>query len=121
MNGLSAVQEYQDMLKASALSFLERHQGEHLGESVKLLDRTINHLVTSFNETESAAVKIVSLAFIDLTEISHRQRLDLDYSTDTTVIVRDPVKGLSWAIPVDLIYDQIIKAPFNVRCRSVHS
>ncbi|MEB0090051.1 hypothetical protein RHM65_22355 [Pseudomonas sp. CCI4.2] len=117
MNGLPAVQEYQDMLKASALSFLKRHQGEHLGEPVKLLDRAINHLVSSFNETESAAIKLVSLAFIDLTGISLRQRIDLDYSTDTTVVVRDPVKGLSWAIPVDLIYDRIIKAPDAGRLR----
>ena len=31
MIDLPAVQEYQDVLKAAALTFLERHQCEHLG------------------------------------------------------------------------------------------
>lgn len=49
MTNLPAVQEYQDMLKAAALVFLERHQCEHLSDDQQLFDRAVHHLVSDFD------------------------------------------------------------------------
>lgn len=113
--------DYQECMQNAALAFLERHQAEHLADLSALLNRTINHLVSSFNVAEPVAIKLVSLAHIELVEIAFRQRLLLDYSTDTVVVIKDPVKGHCWSIPVSLIYERVLNTPDNVRLRSANS
>jgi hypothetical protein len=113
--------DYQECMQSAALAFLERHQAEHLADLSALLNRTIDHLVNSFDVTESVATKLVSLAHIELTEIAFRQRLLLDYSTDTVVVIKDPVKGHCWSVPVSLIYERVLNTPDNVRLRSTNS
>lgn len=113
--------DYQECIQSAALAFLERHQAEHLSDISALLNRTINHLVKSYDVAESVAIKLTSLAHIELVEIAFRQRLDLDYSSDTVVVIKDPIKGVCWSIPVSLIYERILNAPDNVRLRSANS
>ncbi|MGH2420763.1 hypothetical protein ACRCF9_09655 [Pseudomonas canadensis] len=113
--------DYQECMQNGALAFLERHQAEHLGDLSALLNRAITHLVTSFDVAESVATKLTSLAHIELMEIAFRQRLNLDHSTDTVVVIRDPVKGHCWSVPVSLIYQRVLNTPDNVRLRSTHS
>lgn len=121
MNVQTNTLDYQECMQNAALAFLERHQAEHLGDLSTLLNRTIQHLVTSLDVTESVAIKLVSLAHIELVEIALRQRLDLDYSSDTVVVIKDPFKGFCWSVPVSLIYERILNAPDNVRLRSANS
>ncbi|NWB99065.1 hypothetical protein HX882_24530 [Pseudomonas gingeri] len=113
--------DYQDCIRKAALAFLERHQGEHLNDLSALLDRTISHLVSSFNVVEPLATRLASQAHIELLEISFRQRIDLNFSTDTALVIRDPVNGQCWSVPVNVIYERILKAPDNGRYRAAHS
>lgn len=121
MNAQTNTLDYQECMQNAALAFFERHQAEHLGDLSALFNRTVIHLMSSFNVAESVAIKLTSLAHIELLEIAFRQRLDLDYSSDTVVVIKDPIKGLCWSIPVSLIYERILNAPDNVRLRSANS
>jgi len=121
MNAQTNIQDYQQCMQNAALAFLERHQAEHLGDVSALLNRAVNHLVSSFDVAEPIAIKLTSLAHVELVEIAFRQRLDLDYSSDTVVVIKDPIKGFCWSVPVSLIYERILNAPDNVRLRSANS
>ncbi|RWA26163.1 hypothetical protein DJ028_18940 [Pseudomonas veronii] len=113
--------DYQECMQNAALAFLERHQAEHLGDLSALLNRAINHLVATFDVSESVAIKLTSLAHLELQGVAYRQRLDLDYSNTTVVVIKDPIKGVCWSVPVSLIYERILTAPDNVRLRSANS
>ncbi|WP_448649448.1 hypothetical protein [Pseudomonas corrugata] len=121
MNAQTNTLDYQECMQNAALAFLERHQAEHLGDLSALFSRTVIHLTSSFDVAEPVAIKLTSLAHIELVEIAFRQRLDLDYSSDTVVVIKDPVKGFCWSVPVSLIYERILNAPDNVRLRSANS
>ncbi|SOS36816.1 hypothetical protein CFBP6411_05459 [Pseudomonas syringae group genomosp. 3] len=59
MNNVSADMDYQETIRAAAQAFIERHQGEHLGDLGQLLTRTADHLVESFEVKESFANHLV--------------------------------------------------------------
>ncbi|WP_342653537.1 hypothetical protein [Pseudomonas sp. F3-2] len=117
----SAAQHYQDVLKAAALRFLERHQCEHLSNDQKLFDRTVQHLVNDFDLLTSRAEQVAGLAINDLNAIRDRQRLDVATSTATHSVIIDPCTGIAWAVPVALIYERIINTPDNGRFRLANS
>lgn len=121
MSILPAAQEYQDVLKAAALTFLERHQCEHLGNDQQLFDRAVQHLVADYDLLTQMAEKMVHLACSDMNAIRDRQRLDIVSSTSTHTVIIDPATGQAWAIPVSLIYERIINAPDNGRYRLANS
>lgn len=117
MTNLPAVQEYQDMLKAAALAFLERHQCEHLGNDQQLFDRAVQHLISDYDVLTQIAEKLVHLACSDMSAVRDRQRLDIVSSTATHTVIIDPTTGSAWAVPVSLIYERILNAPDNGRFR----
>jgi len=117
MISLPAVQEYQDMLKAAASVFLERHRCEHLSDDQQMIRRAVHHLVSDFDVLTPTAEKLVHLAYSDLSEVSDRQRLDVMTSTPTHTVIKDTGTGEVWAIPVSLIYERILNAPDNGRFR----
>jgi len=117
MNNMHAVQEYQDMLKAAALLFLERHQCEHLSDDQQLVKRAVQHLVADFDVLTPTAEKIVHLAYSDLAASGDRQRLNFLTSTPSHTVITDTGTGEVWAIPVSLIYERILNAPDNGRFR----
>ncbi|KPN91720.1 hypothetical protein [Pseudomonas nunensis] len=117
MNNLPAVQEYQDMLKAVAFAFLERHQCEHLGDDQQLFQRAVQHLVADYNAVAQHAERLVHLASSEMLAVSDRQRLDIVSSTSTHTVIIDTATGNAWAIPVSLIYERILIAPDNGRFR----
>jgi hypothetical protein len=117
MSNMNAVQNHQDMLKATALLFLERHQCEHLSDDLQLMKRAVQHLVADFDVLTPTAEKIVHLAYSDLSAMSDRQRLDVLTSTPTHTVITDTGTGKVWAIPVSLIYERILNAPDNGRFR----
>jgi len=121
MNIAPAVQEYQDVLKAAALAFLERHHCEHLGNDQQLIARTVRYLVADYDVLTQMAEKMVHLAYSDMNAIRDRQRLDIRNSTATHSVIVDPTTGNAWAIPVSLIYERIINAPDNGRYRLANS
>ena len=115
MNNVSTDMDYQDTIRAAALAFLERHQGEHLGIPSQLLDRTFNHLVDSFEVASSLALHLTCQACNDLAEIQVRQRLDLKTCEARNVVITDPIRGCSWSVPVHLIYEHLIAAGHGTR------
>ncbi|MEE5114181.1 hypothetical protein V2J95_05240 [Pseudomonas alliivorans] len=112
---------FQDLLKAEALTFLERHHCEHLGNDKKLFDRAVQHLVSQYCVTAQIAEPLVHLASTDMAAICDRQRLDVGSCTATHTVITDPSTGHTWAIPVSLIYERIINAPDNGRYRITNS
>lgn len=112
-----AAQEYQDVLKAAALVFLERHHCEHLGDDRQLFERAVQHLVIDYGVVIQTAEKLVHLACSDMSAVRDRQRLDIVSSTSTHTVIIDPATGKAWAVPVSLIYERILNAPDNGRFR----
>lgn len=110
MNNVSTDMDYQDTIRATALAFLERHQGEHLGDQGQLMYRTIHHLVDSFDVVYSLALRLTCQACSDLADIQVRQRLDLQASAEHTVVITDPIRRCAWSVPVYLIYEHLIAA-----------
>lgn len=58
--------DYQDVLKAAAMHYLQRHQAEHLSGDNQLFVRAVGHLVADHNVTDPTAEKAVYLAMNDL-------------------------------------------------------
>lgn len=58
--------DYQDVLKSSAMHYLQRHQAEHLTGDDRLFCRAVCHLVADHNVTDPTAEKAVHLAMNDL-------------------------------------------------------
>lgn len=58
--------DYQDVLKASAMHYLQRHQAEHLSGDSQLFIRAVGHLVADHNVSAPTAQKAVHLAMTDL-------------------------------------------------------
>ncbi|WP_268799048.1 hypothetical protein [Pseudomonas huanghezhanensis] len=107
--------DYRSTIRAAAVAFLERHQGEHLGDQGQFIQRTINHLMHSFQVDKALALRLVCEALGDLAEINVRQRVDLNASAEHTVVITDPVRGCTWSVPVYLIYEHLISAGHGKR------
>ncbi|MBI6732282.1 hypothetical protein QCD83_26795 [Pseudomonas savastanoi pv. phaseolicola] len=110
MNNIPADMDYQETIRAAAQAFIERHQGEHLGDLGQLLSRTADHLVESFEVKESFANHLVHQAYSNVLAVIGRQRIDLQASAEMTVVISDPIRGLAWSVPVHLIYEHLIAA-----------
>jgi hypothetical protein len=121
MTALPAVNEYQDILQRAALSFLERHQSEHLSDDQQLFSRAVQHLVADFDLQTQVAEKVVHLANSTMVAVRDRQRLNIQSSTSTHTVIVDPVTGSQWAVPVSMIYERIINAPDIGRFRLANS
>lgn len=121
MSPLPAVPEYQDMLKAAALVFLERHHCEHLDNDQQLFNRAVQHLITDYDAQTQIAERSVHLASGDMNAVRDRQRLDVIRSTSTHSVIFDPVSGSTWAVPIGLIYERILNTPDNDRFRVTNS
>lgn len=108
MNNPSTDMDYRSTIRAAALTFLERHQGEHLGDQGQFIERTVNHLVDSFQADKPLALRLTFEALGELSEIKVRQRVDLQASESHAVVITDPVRGCAWSVPVNLIYEYLI-------------
>lgn len=115
MNNVSTDMDFQDTIRAAALAFIERHQGEHLGDPSQLTNRTTNYLVESFDVASSLAMRLTIQACNDAAEIQVRQRLDFKACDARNVVITDPIRGCSWSVPVYLIYEHLIAAGHGTR------
>jgi hypothetical protein len=115
MNNVSTDMDYQDTIRAAALAFLERHQGEHLSDLGQFMSRTIDHLVESLEVKEPLATRLACLAYSDLQTINSRQRIDRKASSEYTVVITDPIRGCSWSVHAYLIYEHLIAAGLGTR------
>jgi hypothetical protein len=93
-------QEYQATMQTAGLSFLQ-------------------HLVGSLEVPLHMAEKLISRAYGELKSNNDRHQLDVDASSGAVAVITDPASGMTWAVPVSLIYQRIINAPENRRLRLV--
>lgn len=119
MNTDNTEVEYQDAMQGAALAFLSRRQGEHLENDQLLFTRTVQHLVGSLEVPLYLAEKLVARAYGELKAGDEHRLLDVDASSTKVAMITDPRSGLTWAVPVHLIYDRIINAPDSRRVRLV--
>lgn len=112
-------QEYRASMQQAALAFLERHQGEHLGEDQLLFTRAVNHLHSTLDVPKYLAENLVGLAYGDLRSQGQRMRLDVETSSQTTAMITDPASGMTYALPVALIVKHLIDTPARRRLRAV--
>jgi hypothetical protein len=115
MNNSTTDMDYRSTMRLAALAFLERHQGEHLGDQGQFIQRTVGHMVDSFQVDKALALRLVCEALSDLAVINARQQVDLQASATHTVVITDPVRGCTWSVTVDLIYEHLISAGHGKR------
>lgn len=65
MNTLSQP-EYRESMQAAALAFLQRHQGEHLGDDSRLFERASQYLVQALDVPVFMVQRLVHLAMSEL-------------------------------------------------------
>lgn len=58
--------DYRSQMQAKALSYLQRHQAEHLGDDAQLIERTTSHLVHQLDVPLFMAPRLVALAISEL-------------------------------------------------------
>ena len=118
---MSVIDENADMneeLLAIAQAFLVRHESEGGVDDQVLFCRAVKHL-QNMEVPMHLAERLVSRAYGLLKSCNDRRRLDIDASSETVAVVTDPVNGLTWAVPVGLIFKHIINSPSNRKLRLV--
>ncbi|WP_095060176.1 MULTISPECIES: hypothetical protein [unclassified Pseudomonas] len=105
-------------LLAIAQAFLVRHESEGGVDDQVLFCRAVKHL-QNMEVPMHLAERLVSRAYGLLKSCNDRRRLDIDASSETVAVVTDPVNGLTWAVPVGLIFKHIINSPSNRKLRLV--
>lgn len=81
--------DYRSQMQAQALSYLQLHQAEHLGNDAQLIERTTSHLVHQLDVPLFLAPHLVALA---ISELQPYQRtwlgIDLASGPDSTAVHR---------------------------------
>ena len=108
-----------DMHGIEVLGFLRRHQAQHLSDDQLLFSRAVGFLTTSLEVPVHMAETLVSRAYGELKNDGDRRRLDVDNSTDKMAMLTDPASGLTFAVPVHLIFERLIDTPERRRLRVV--
>lgn len=114
MNNLISEQnperEYRAAMQEAALCYMQRHQAEHLGNDQQLFTRTVSHLQTTLEVPVFLAENLTGLAYGQLRAGAGQRRLDLKSSSESVAVLSDPASGKSFAIPVALIFQQLVDA-----------
>ena len=81
--------DYRSQMQAQALSYLQAHHAEHLGDDTQLIERTTSHLVHQLDVPLFLAPRLVALA---ISELQPYQRtwlgIDLASGPDSTAVHR---------------------------------
>jgi len=94
-------QEYRASMQRAALTFLQRHQGEHLTDDGHLFERAVSYLVNGLEVPTFMADRLVHLAMSEL-ECRKRTAIGISYCTEdaTRVALRSLFSGESVLIPL---------------------
>lgn len=98
---INDAQEYRASMQRAALTFLQRHQAEHLTDDGHLFDRAVGYLVNSLEVPAFMADRLVHLAMGEL-ECLKRPVIGIDYGTSdvTRVALVNFFSGESVLIPL---------------------
>mgnify|MGYP004202643079 CR=1 FL=1 len=108
-------QDYQDDMQAAALAYMQRHQAEHLGSSQALINRAAEHLECALGLARPLAEKLVLRAYGEVHSADQPYRIDIDSTSAHTVALVDTRTGLTHALPVALIVQNLILTPRRKR------
>jgi len=88
-------------MQRAALTFLQRHQGEHLTDDGRLFERAVSYLVNGLEVPTLMADRLVHLAMSEL-ECRKRTAIGISYGTEdaTRVALRSLFSGESVLIPL---------------------
>lgn len=103
--------EYRDAMQSAALCFMQRHQAEHLHDDQMLFTRTVTYLQATLEVPVYLAETLAGLAYGELRTAGDQRRLDVTASSESVAMLTDPKSGLSFAIPVSLIFQYLIDPP----------
>lgn len=109
--------DYLETLQTAAMGFMERRQGEHLSEQ-ELFTRTVNYLVDTMSCNRAVAENMVTRAYGEI-KATDTRFLDVSNSTANVAMLVDPRSGLSFAVPVGLIFQVMIDSPLRRRLHEV--
>lgn len=112
-------QDYRETMQAAALAFLERHQGEHLGDEQLLFTRAVSFLNNQLSVPQCTAENLVGAAYGQLRSQGQRLQLDVAASSEHTAMITDPASGMTYPVPVALIAQYLIQNPARRRLRAV--
>ena len=112
--------DYLDTLQQAATLFIQRHEGQHLGNDQILFSRTVSHLMDAFSCNQATAENVTARAYGDVRSGGDPRYMDVARSTRTLAMLVDPQTGMWHAVPVSLIFQQIIDSPARRRLRSVN-
>ncbi|MGA4641276.1 hypothetical protein ACQKC8_22555 [Stutzerimonas stutzeri] len=98
---INDAQEYRASMQRAALTFLQRHQGEHLTDDGHLFERAVSYLVNSLEVPAFMADRLVHLAMGEL-ECLKRPVIGIDYGTSdvTRVALVNFFSGEAVLIPL---------------------
>lgn len=98
---INDAQEYRASMQRAALTFLQRHQAEHLTDDGHLFERAVGYLVNSLEVPAFMADRLVHLAMGEL-ECLKRPVIGIDYGTSdvTRVALVNFFSGESVLIPL---------------------
>ncbi|WP_263264912.1 hypothetical protein [Pseudomonas sp. RIT-PI-S] len=112
--------DYRSALHRMALAFLEDHQAAHLSGDQALFSRTVAHLRHEHGVDEALAQLTASRAYGEFRSAGERRHLDVANSSRSVAVLTDPSSGLTYAVPVAVIFRLIIDAPERRRLRAVY-
>lgn len=107
MNTTNHPADYLDTMQAAALTYLRKHESQHLGRSQALLDAAVEHLQL-MGVPQHTAERLVTRASDQLESLKGHRFLDIDASTGDVVVVVNPATGQRYRIPVQEIFDALI-------------
>ncbi|NMY88955.1 hypothetical protein [Pseudomonas oryzihabitans] len=107
MNTANHPADYLDTMQAAALTYLRRHECEHLGHSQALLNCAAEHLQL-MGVPQHTAERLVARANNQLEALKGHRFLDIDSSTGDIGVLVNPATGLRYRIPVQEIFDALI-------------
>jgi len=99
---LHDAQEYRASMQRAALTFLQRHQGEHLTDDGHLFERAVGYLVNALDVPAFMADRLVHLAMSEL-ECLKRPVIGIDYASgedETRVALINFFSGEAVLIPL---------------------
>lgn len=98
---INDAQEYRATMQRAALTFLQRHQAEHLTDDGHLFERAVSYLVNGLEVPTFMADRLVHLAMSEL-ECRKRTAIGISYGTEdaTRVALRSLFSGESVLIPL---------------------
>lgn len=103
--------DYRSILETAAFDFLRRHHQQHLGTDQELVNRTTDHLRKFHGAEENSAAAIAGRVHETFSTAGGHRCLDMDKSNEFTAVLTDPATGLSYAVPVALIFRTLIDDP----------